>query len=105
MVGNIRMAHCTQIDRVERAKLFQPVWRHHLPGLDVSFATPLKRVPIELEMKAPAGGLQNSYRFRNHLPPDPIARDGGDAVLAIAHSQLSSSLVKRVVTCRLSPSI
>src|SRR2546426_9571957 len=75
MIGNGGVSHGTQEDRIERSQLLDTVDRHHLPGLDVSFATPIKRVPVESESKALSCRFQHTDAFWHHLFPDAVACD------------------------------
>src|SRR6266566_626334 len=78
MIGNARMPNGTQEDRVEWPQLLDTVCRHHLSGFNVSFATPVERVPVEPESKALACRFQHSNAFRHHFFPDAIACDDRD---------------------------
>src|SRR6266581_1666972 len=78
MIGNGGVSHGTQEDRIERSQLLDTVDRHHLPGLDVSFATPIKRVPVESESKALSCRFQHTDAFWHHLFPNAVACDDRD---------------------------
>src|SRR5207245_9308113 len=78
MVRNARVSHSTQEDRVKRSQLLDTIGRHHLPSLDVSFATPIKRVPVESESKALSCRFQHTDAFCHHLFPNAVACDDRD---------------------------
>src|SRR2546421_10764409 len=78
MVRNARVSHGTQEDRVKRSQLLDTIGRHHLPSLDVSFATPIKRVPVESESKALSCRFQHTDAFWHHLFPNAVACDDRD---------------------------
>src|SRR5207245_7666691 len=75
MVRNARVSHGTQEDRVERPQLLDTIGRHHLPSLDISFATPIKRVPVESESEALSCHFQHTDAFWHHLFPNAVACD------------------------------
>src|SRR5207253_1536119 len=64
--------------RVKRSQLLDTIGRHHLPSLDVSFATPIKRVPVESESKALSCRFQHTDAFWHHLFPNAVACDDRD---------------------------
>src|SRR5438094_10637191 len=78
MVRNARVSHGTQEDRVKRSQLLDTIGRHHLPSLDVSFATPIKRVPVESEFKALSCRFQHTDAFWHHLFLNAVACDDRD---------------------------
>src|SRR5437016_12383896 len=82
MVRNARVSHGTQEDRVKRSQLLDTIGRHHLPSLDVSFATPIKRVPVESESKALSCRFQHTDAFSYHLFPNSVACDYRDVEIS-----------------------
>src|SRR3979411_581784 len=73
MIGNAGVSDSAQEDSVKRPQLLNAVRRHHASGLDIGFATPIERVPLELESKALSGGFQNPDALRNHFFPNTIS--------------------------------
>ena len=82
------MSHSAQENSLEWAKLFNSVGGHHLAGLDVGFAAPVERVPLELKSKALAGCFEHTNAFGNHLFPNPVP--GNDCDVEGFHGQLRS---------------
>src|SRR5215467_12775068 len=75
MIGNARVSHGTQKDRVEWPQLLDTIGRHHLPSLDIIVATPIKLVPVEAESEALPSRFQHTDAFRNHFFPDAVTCD------------------------------
>src|ERR1700694_5958290 len=73
MIGNAGVSDSAQEDSVKRPQLLNAVRRHHASGLDIGFATPIERVPFELESKALSCGFQNPDALRNYFFPNAIS--------------------------------
>ncbi len=84
MVGYVRMADGAEKDRIEEAQSFEPVGRHHLPGLDIGLAAPIEFAPFEREAVAPGRLLHNRDAFRHDFAPDAVAGDDRDPI-AVCH--------------------
>src|SRR5260370_13814934 len=78
MIRNTGVSHGAQEDRVERPQLLDTVWGHHVSGLNISFATPVERVPVEAESEAVSCRVQHPNAFRHHFFSDAIACDDRD---------------------------
>src|SRR6266699_631277 len=78
MIRNAWVSNGAQEDRVEWPQLLDTVCGHHLSGFNVSFATPVERVPVESESKALPCRFQHANAFRHHFFPDAIACDDRD---------------------------
>src|SRR6267154_2551063 len=63
MIRNAWVPDGAQEDRVEWAQLLDTVCGHHLSGFDISFTTPIERVPVEPESKALSCRFQDSNTF------------------------------------------
>src|ERR1700688_416139 len=75
MIGDAGVANGTEKDGVEGSQLPQAVVRHHLPGLHVRFAAPVKRVPLHAKIETPARRFQHTDSFRNHFFSDAVSGD------------------------------
>src|SRR5260370_10805427 len=78
MVGNAWVSNGAEEDRVKWPELLDTVCGHHLSGFDVSFATPVKRVPVEPESKALSCRFQHTNAFGHNFFPDAVACDDRD---------------------------
>src|SRR6266446_2248154 len=78
MIRNAWVPDGAQEDRVEWAQLLDTVCGHHLSGFDISFTTPIERVPVEPESKALSCRFQDSNTFWHHFFSDAITCDDCD---------------------------
>src|ERR1700688_1754854 len=78
MIGNAGMSDRAQEDGIEWPQLLNAISGHHLPGFNVSFATPVERVPFEPESKAMSCRFQHSNAFRHYFFPDAVPCDDRD---------------------------
>src|SRR3984893_4702775 len=78
MIGNAWVANGAEENGVERLQLPQAVVGHHLSGLHVRFAAPVKRVPLQAKIKTPAGRFEHTDTFRNHFLSDAVSGDDRD---------------------------
>src|SRR6266404_3916961 len=97
MVRNARVSHGSQEDRVKRSQLLDTIGWHHLPSLDVSFATPIKRVPVESESKALSCRFQHTDAFWHYLFPDAVACDDSNRESALISEAESKVLTKAMI--------
>src|SRR5690554_5821368 len=87
VVGDIRVAHGTEIDGVEGAQRLQAVFGHHPPRGAVEVRAPVEGFAFEGETTlARRHRLQNLDSRRNHLLADSVARDHGDTIVRHACS-------------------
>src|SRR6267378_2245894 len=75
VIRHTGMSHSAKEDGVKRPELLQAIGGHHLSGFDVSLATPIERVPVELESKAVSCRFQHSDAFGHHFFSDAISRN------------------------------
>ena len=75
--GNVGRAHRTEVDRVERLELFEPVGRHHAAVLLVVVAAPVELLDLQLE-RAFAAGQRSQHLDAgvDDFRADPVAADG-----------------------------
>ena len=78
MVGHAGKADRAQEDGVMPGDPLEPIGRHHPAGPLVGLAAPVERVPVEGDIEAPAGGLENPQALGHHLLADSVARNDGD---------------------------
>jgi hypothetical protein len=105
----------TKKDRVIRTKLLNPIFRHHAAGISVSFTAPGELIPLEFDVKPPAGCFKHPNTFRNHLFPYSITRNHRNPValhtlvssLSLAFQRMSELFIKQYLLpgCRRRPQI
>src|SRR5713226_879930 len=81
MIGDARVAHRAKKDGIERAQLFQPVFGHHPPGLEIGLATPVEMVPRQRKIKTARCRLQHANPFGDDFAADAVAFDHCDFVI------------------------
>jgi hypothetical protein len=72
VVGHTREPDGPQEDGLEFLELFDAVLRHETACAVVVFATPGESLPIEINVKAMAGRLENPDSLRDHFQPDSV---------------------------------
>ena len=80
MVGNPRVSHRPEEDRVELPKPLEAVGGHHRPLAYVAIARPVERLICELDAVSRARRVEHGARRRQNLAPDPVAGNGRDPV-------------------------
>src|SRR6266567_2414454 len=100
MIGNARVPHGAQEDRIEWPQLLDTVCGHHLSGLSISFATPIECVPVETESKALSCRFQHSNAFRHDFFSDAIACDDRD-IKSFHEATFIPSQLRVIVKARL----
>src|ERR1700682_2116804 len=78
VIRNAGMSPGPHENGVEGLQLLQTIFRHHLPGLNVGFATPIEGAPIALKPEAPPGRFQNANAFWYDFFADAVSRDNCD---------------------------
>src|SRR5205807_6611862 len=78
VVGHARKSDGAEVDRVEAPKLVESVRRHHAAGRRVGLAAPVEGGPVELEVEAAGGGVEDPSSLRHDLPADPVAGNDRD---------------------------
>ncbi len=74
---HLRMAHGSQVDCVEAAKLLQHGIRKDLAGLQVAVAAQVVRLGLVTKAGGGGSGLQDLQPLLNDLQADPVAGDHG----------------------------
>src|ERR1700681_2921244 len=75
MIGNARVAHGAEKNRVKRPQLLKPVVRHHFAGLHVSFTAPVEFVPLPPEAKALPRSFEHANAFGHHFFANAVSGD------------------------------
>jgi hypothetical protein len=76
------MSDSAKENSLEFAELLDAVCRHHLPGIEISFAAPIEWVPFTGKSIAAASRLKHANAFGHNLFPDTIARYDRDLIAA-----------------------
>src|ERR1700722_13684732 len=78
VIGNARVTNGAQENCVKGPQLLQTVIRHHFPGLYVSFAAPVKFLPLPLETEALFCCFEHADAFWHHFLADTVSGDDRD---------------------------
>src|ERR1700687_6222155 len=78
MIGNAWVTDSAEENGVERLQLTQAVIGHHLSGLHVRLAAPVKRVPLQAKIKTPARRFEHTANLREHVLSDAVSGDDRD---------------------------
>src|SRR5215467_14776505 len=73
MVGNAGIADCSEVDRVEGAKLIEAVLRHHAAGFQIGLTAPIEVLPGERNVEATRGRFEHANSFGHHLAADAVS--------------------------------
>ena len=84
------MSNGAEKNGIERAKLFQPVLRHHAAGAEIVLASPLECFEGQAEalVQSPCRRFQDTNGGRNHFLPDSVTGNKGDMVMLVGHDEL-----------------
>ena len=77
MVGHGWETGGTQVDRIKRSQLVDTVLRHHMSGLQVHLAGPVKFLPFEVDAVLAAGCFKYAHALRHYFLADAVAGNYG----------------------------
>ena len=87
MVRNPRITHCTQVNGIEMGQLFNAVFRHHFPVLQIIFTAPGEIGEIKgkrpIQLRCP---VQHLDAFCQYFWADPVPGDHRNLVDFLFHT-------------------
>src|SRR5579859_806633 len=83
VIRHAGMAYGAKENCVKRPQLRQTIIRHHLSGLHIPFAAPVKRTPLHPKIETTPRRFQYTNTFRNNFLSDAIA--GNDRNVESSH--------------------
>ena len=78
MVGNVWVSDSAEVYGIEFPKSVEAIGRHHRTRCQVLFATPAKRVPVQLEPKTHPGHIEHPNALWHYLGANAITGDYRD---------------------------
>ena len=102
VVRHIGPTHGTEENCFGLGQLGQTIGSHHLPRLDVVVAAPGEVDPVKPETLRSRQRVEHLARRRHRLDPNPVSRNGRDAIAAVGVA-LSGSCSHRGSLSRASP--